>query len=273
MATLRRFADAAGRRVRLEGVRSATGAAPAGSSIHAVLPTPRLLRMPRLPPIASVRPLARPSPRPVPSIPRLAASRRSNGVNRPSMSCWLMPIPVSVTSMRISPDAVSLGAQGHVATGPVVLDRVGDQVQQHLHEPLTVGRDPQLFGDGLLAQSHGVGAPPAARRGTVPPASPRRAGPGRSIAAAPRSRRVRCRARHRRSPADAGRRRGSVRASRADRARADRISSSCPKPRIAFNGVLSSWLTRERNPVFSSLRCSASSCARPATRRSRSVAA
>ena len=45
-------------------------------------------------------------------------------------------------------------------------------------------------------------------------------------------------------------------------------SSSWPKPRIAFRGVRSSWLTRDRNSVLArvarsaSSRCDSSCCAR-----------
>ena len=51
------------------------------SSNQTVVPTPFSLDSPSVPPIASTSPRATASPRPVPSIPRLGASSRSNGVN------------------------------------------------------------------------------------------------------------------------------------------------------------------------------------------------
>ena len=85
---------------------AASEALASGSSRTTLVPTPSSLESAREPPIDSTRPRASARPRPVPSIPRLAASSRSNGVNSRPIASSEMPAPVSATSIRTAPASV-----------------------------------------------------------------------------------------------------------------------------------------------------------------------
>src|SRR6266542_219793 len=109
-----------------------------GSSIQKMLPSPCRLVTPVAPPMASTswRDSARPSP--VPSIPAVAASSRSKD-EQPGDVTLGDPAP-GVDDVDAQPiTGPGLGAERHVASWVVVLDGVGEQVEQDLPEPLVVG--------------------------------------------------------------------------------------------------------------------------------------
>ena len=99
-----------------------------------------------VPPIASTRRCESASPRPVPSTPPASAPRRSNGTKRRASLSAGDPRPGVGHG---EPDAVGRRAIARDAvTAPpatVVLDRVREEVQEHLLEPLPVGEDVQII--------------------------------------------------------------------------------------------------------------------------------
>jgi hypothetical protein len=134
------------------------------------------------------------------------------------------------------------------AARSVVLDGVGQQVQQHLAQPHRVGLhhavEPPgcrsshvLGGAGLRSTSGRVDASRSARPPAAGPAAVRRMPRGTG------------RARRRSAPAGAGRpaRHGPASAAPARPGRRLPVASrsSWVKPSTAFNGVRSSWLTRD----------------------------
>ncbi len=127
-----------------------------GNSIQNVLPLPSILSTPIFPCIASTSPLDSVSPSPVPSTPFCSASRRSNGANSRCIFSGAMPGPVSVTLIRTS-YPLPPRRNGDRAPLPVVLDGVGQQVQQDLLEPLEVGAHGTVTDPGLRRQESHAG--------------------------------------------------------------------------------------------------------------------
>ena len=74
-----------------------------------------------------------------PSIAAWSAPRRSKAWNSRSFCAASSPGPVSLTTMHKVPSSCS-ALHAHLAAGAVVLDGVGQQVQQHLLQALTVGQ-------------------------------------------------------------------------------------------------------------------------------------
>ena len=95
------------------------------------------------PPIASMRLLLRDRPRPVPSTSVFSAPSRSNGENMVDSSSWRIPRP----GVRDTDPQSTLGhgaGDVDVTVRAVVLDRVGEQVDQHLLDALLVGEHPVI---------------------------------------------------------------------------------------------------------------------------------
>ena len=120
------------------GGRAGSGAARRSSS-QKVLPTPGSLCTPMLPPIACIRRWLSARPMPLPSMPRPAASRRSKGRNRRSICSRSMPWPV-VAHLDAQRPGPALAGDLDLALRAVELDRVAQQVQQHLPQAQAVGQ-------------------------------------------------------------------------------------------------------------------------------------
>ena len=110
-----------------------------GSSNQNVEPSSTTVSKPNVPPIASMSVLDNVRPSPVPSIPRVSASSRSNAVKSRSRRSGAMPKPVSETENRTT-SRPGLAVQGHAALTSVELDRVGQQIQDHLLQSKVVGQ-------------------------------------------------------------------------------------------------------------------------------------
>ena len=108
-----------------------------------VAPSPGRLAAVRCPCMASAKARARGRPIPVPSIAVCSASSRSNGSKmRVQVSGQYSRPGVGYRQAGLA-GAGRLAGNGNGSAGAVVLDRVGDQVDQDLPQPLPVGADGQ----------------------------------------------------------------------------------------------------------------------------------
>ena len=82
---------------------------------------------------------------PVPSTSLLSAPSRSNGLEEPSRAAAaVIPRPVSATAISTRPSTGARVSDAHLAARPVVLDRVREQVDEHLLQPLLIGTHVQV---------------------------------------------------------------------------------------------------------------------------------
>ena len=112
-----------------------------GSSIQNTLPWPTTLSTPIVPPMASIRRLERARPMPVPSMPVLRCPQPLEGHKEPGHLVGTQA-RAGIAHQQTQPLARLLCAgQRDLAPVAVVLDGVGDQVEQDLLEPLLIGQD------------------------------------------------------------------------------------------------------------------------------------
>ena len=202
---------------------------------------------------------------PVPSSALASLPSRLNGW-KSCASCVRrqVPSPVSVTLMRMRPGALSDAVHDDRSARPVVLDRVGQQVDQHLLHPRPVGLDevggrsncgnvmpmPRFCACGSIIAWHS----------RMTSASDTRLERQRQLARLDQREIEDLVDQLQQVPA---RLEDLVDASllRGRRARARRIPCSWAKPRIALSGVRSSWLMLERKSDFARLAFSAAAMA------------
>jgi len=203
---------------------------------------------------------------PVPAIPRFAAPRRSNGMNSRSTSARLMPSPVSLTDNRTA-SGVRVTATMTWPPWRLYLTAFDSRLTSTWRSRASSADTDTPAGTdtpGTDAPGTDAPGPPASLRivtdraaaiGASMPRTLSTSGPTamgrmsrfsspasiRPMSRISSTRETRC------SPAV---RIWSTDSRESESAGSTSRSSSWPNPRIAFSGVLSSWLIRDRNALF-----------------------
>ena len=117
------------------------GAVAAFSSNQNTLPSPTLLSTPISPPINSTRRLLITRPMPVPSSALRSWPRRLKGWKSCANISGASPAPVSLTLMRTRSGPLAGGNRLYddCSVRPVVLDRIGKQIDENLFQPGAIG--------------------------------------------------------------------------------------------------------------------------------------
>ncbi len=248
------------------GVSSATEPS-TGRSTQNVDPSFGRDRTPSEPPIRSARPRDSESPTPVPSMPACSRPRRSKGTKRRWICSLLSPGPVSVTHrrtcrVRCSP---AVGVQTTpTSTRPpgwlylMALDTRFNStwVTRWLSARIMIAPSPWSGPSRWTPARSANGPTRPTTSARIRPASTDTGCSDRCGDSTRPTSRTSLMRRRRWSPA---RRIWSTWPAIGGSSAS--TSRSCPKPRMAFSGVRSSWLIRERNSVLAWLARSASSLA------------